>query len=60
MGTDLRGLIIEMNKRIFPKLDKRAVIYGENFIYMKGDAGYQLEGLLHDWNKKLDTFATKI
>jgi myosin heavy subunit len=60
MGTDMRGLVVEMNKRLFPGQDKRAIIFGENTIYMKSDTGYKLEGLLQDWNRKLDSYATKI
>lgn len=60
MGTDMRGLVIEMNRRLFPGQDKKAMIMGESGIYMKADTGYKLEGLLADWNRKLDNYATKI
>jgi hypothetical protein len=60
MGTDMRGLVIEMNKRLFPGQDKKAMIMGESGIYMKADTGYRLEGLLADWNRKVNNYASKI
>lgn len=46
MGTDMRSLVIEMNKRLFPGQDKRAMIFGENHLYLKSETGYKLENLL--------------
>lgn len=54
MGTDMKSLVAEMNKRIFPKQDKKMYIMGATNLYMQSDTGYRLEDLLNQWNRKLD------
>lgn len=60
MGTDMRSLVMEMNKRIFPNQAKNMYILGSNNLYMQSDTGYKLEDLLKNFNKKVDKTAVMI
>lgn len=46
MGSDMKGLVKEIVNRVFPKLDRKVVLYGNSKIYMKLDVGYKLDRLL--------------
>ena len=45
-GTDMRALVIEMNRRLFQKTEKGIMIFGENYIYMKLYGSHQIEEML--------------
>jgi hypothetical protein len=51
MGSDMKGLVREIVNRVFPKLDKKIVLYGNSKIYMKMDVAYKLDRLLQEWWK---------
>jgi len=46
MGTDMKNLTKEIVSRIFPKLEKKLVLYGNSKIYMKMDVAHKLDRLL--------------
>lgn len=47
----MKGLVREIVGRIFPKLEKKIVLYGNTKIYMKMEVGYKLDRKLQEWWK---------
>lgn len=60
MGSDMKGLVKEIIGRIFPKLDRKIVLYGNSKIYMKMDVAYKLDRLLQEWWKYKSAKAAQI
>ena len=52
-GTDMRALVIEIHKRLFPKMEKNYNIFGEEHLYMKLESGYLIEDMLFQWKNKI-------
>lgn len=51
MGTDMKNLTKEIVERIFPKLEKRLILYGNSKIYRKMGVAHKLDRLLQEWWK---------
>ena len=56
----MRALCREMIMRLFPKTDRKSVLYGENKLYMKMEISMQLDKMLFEWWKYKNGKATKI